>query len=258
MLRSATAYLALNMGTSNQIRMDVLNKKSNPFTVAPRRITIKMVTGISDFAVAGNVLNFGSSGSRRKLNSRSKTSPTALYCAAPIAGSDAITAELDTESPAAIVNAAGDHSSHPANHEGTHDSADAANQIAASTGHERKEWSAPVQSIEEPSVILAQKIPHPMVVTKMDIPATIAPKKKENAFKKFLKGNWLVLGEVIVIMLAHKNPSFGATGGVLKPEFFVSKLGVFTIFFINGIALSIGKLILILHLFFSDPFRFVV
>jgi hypothetical protein len=45
---------------------------------------------------------------------------------------------------------------------------------------------------------------------------------------------------MMVIMMAKMNPSFGATGGRLRPEFFVSKLGVFTIFFINGIALSIG------------------
>lgn len=57
--------------------------------------------------------------------------------------------------------------------------------------------------------------------------------------KKFFKENWLVLGEILVIYLASKNPSFGATGGPLKPEFTISKLGVFTIFFINGIALSI-------------------
>ena len=244
-LESATAYLAFNaMGASNQIRMDVLNKKSNPFTVAPRRIPLKMVTGISDFAIAGDVINFGSSGSRRKLNSRSKSSPTALYCASPIVGSEAITTEAIesiTESPVATVNAAGDHSHHPTNQGGIHDSADAANQIAVTTGHGNVEWSAPIQSIEQPAAIPAQKVPQPMIVTKMETTAVVPPKKKENAFKKFLKGNWLVLGEVLVIMLAHKNPSFGATGGVLRPEFFVSKLGVFTIFFINGIALSIGK-----------------
>lgn len=32
----------------------------------------------------------------------------------------------------------------------------------------------------------------------------------------------------------------GATGGPLKPELFISKLGVLTIFFINGIALSLS------------------
>ena len=33
----------------------------------------------------------------------------------------------------------------------------------------------------------------------------------------------------------------GKTGGPLKPEFFVSKLGVLMIFFVNGIQLSIGS-----------------
>lgn len=41
-------------------------------------------------------------------------------------------------------------------------------------------------------------------------------------------------------MLAKHNPSFGRTGGILKPELTISKLGVFTIFFINGVALNIG------------------
>ena len=84
-----------------------------------------------------------------------------------------------------------------------------------------------------------------MVITVMDSNAVPPPKKKKDSgFKAFFKGNWLVMGEVIVIYLAHLNPSFGATGGRLRPEFFISKLGVFTIFFINGIALSIGTYVL--------------
>lgn len=55
---------------------------------------------------------------------------------------------------------------------------------------------------------------------------------------KGVKSNWLVLGEIGVIALAKQNPQLGATGGILKPEFWISKLGVFAIFFINGIALS--------------------
>ena len=74
-------------------------------------------------------------------------------------------------------------------------------------------------------------------VTVLSVPADV---KKDSAINKFLRSNWLVIGEVIVIFLAKINPSFGASGGPLKPEFFISKLGVFTIFFINGIALSIS------------------
>lgn len=71
---------------------------------------------------------------------------------------------------------------------------------------------------------------------------TVPPQreKKLQQFKSFLVANWLVIGEIIVIMLAKHNPHFGATGGPLRPEITVSKLGVFTIFFINGIALSIS------------------
>ena len=43
----------------------------------------------------------------------------------------------------------------------------------------------------------------------------------------------------MVIWIAHRWPWFGASGGPLKPEFFISKCGVFTIFFINGLSLSI-------------------
>lgn len=56
----------------------------------------------------------------------------------------------------------------------------------------------------------------------------------------FLKSNWLVLGEVLVILLAKHDPSFFASGGIFRPEITVSKIGVFTIFFINGVALSLG------------------
>ena len=75
-------------------------------------------------------------------------------------------------------------------------------------------------------------------VTVLDVPPS--KPKKTFSMKKILLSNWLVIGEIIVIILAKMNPSFGASGGPLKPEFFISKLGVFTIFFINGIALSIS------------------
>ena len=65
------------------------------------------------------------------------------------------------------------------------------------------------------------------------------PSTLTESMKKFLKGNWLVIGEVMVILIANRWPTFGATGGPLRPEFFISKCGVFTIFFINGLALSI-------------------
>lgn len=57
---------------------------------------------------------------------------------------------------------------------------------------------------------------------------------------KFLRSNWLVLGEVLAIYLAKRNPSFGATGGPLRPELFISQLGVMFIFFVNGIQLNLS------------------
>jgi len=64
--------------------------------------------------------------------------------------------------------------------------------------------------------------------------------KERHPFIKALAENWLVLGEIFVIILAKQYPHLGATGGPLKPEFYISKLGVFTIFFINGVALSLS------------------
>ena len=83
-----------------------------------------------------------------------------------------------------------------------------------------------------------------LATTKVDVAerssaAATAPSSFIEGFKTFLKGNWLVLGEVLVIWIASKWPWLGASGGPLKPEFFISKLGVFTIFFINGLSLSI-------------------
>lgn len=60
-------------------------------------------------------------------------------------------------------------------------------------------------------------------------------------FRKFFHSNWLIFGEILVIALAWCNPAFGATGGPLKPEFTISKVAVFLIFFINGIALEMAK-----------------
>lgn len=65
--------------------------------------------------------------------------------------------------------------------------------------------------------------------------------KQRHPLVKALAENWLVLGEIFVIVLAKHYPDLGATGGPLKPEFFISKLGVFTIFFINGVALSLSS-----------------
>ena len=72
--------------------------------------------------------------------------------------------------------------------------------------------------------------------------------KQEKKLSNFLKGlkkvalnNWLVIGEVIVILFAKAFPKIGCTGGPLKPEFFVSKVGVFLIFFINGISITLKQ-----------------
>lgn len=73
-------------------------------------------------------------------------------------------------------------------------------------------------------------------------PATATEGKRlSNSLSTWLKANWLVLGEVLVIVLAKMKPHWGATGGPLRPELTISKIGVFTIFFINGVALSLSS-----------------
>ena len=59
-------------------------------------------------------------------------------------------------------------------------------------------------------------------------------------WRKFLWNNSLLIGEFIVITIARLNPRIGMTGGPLRPEITISKLGVLAIFFINGIQLSLG------------------
>lgn len=79
----------------------------------------------------------------------------------------------------------------------------------------------------------------------MQIPERMETLRKEvdSAGKKMRKWggqNWLILGEVAVIIAAWLNPSIGATGGPLRPEITISKLAIFIIFFINGIALELA------------------
>jgi sodium/bile acid cotransporter 7 len=50
-----------------------------------------------------------------------------------------------------------------------------------------------------------------------------------------------VLGEVVVILIAKWWPELMASGGILKAEWLVGKIGVFVIFFLNGIALRIDS-----------------
>lgn len=72
-------------------------------------------------------------------------------------------------------------------------------------------------------------------------PAAAAPgPSTSQKLRAWLGANWLVLGEVLVIGVAKLRPHWGATGGPLRPEWTVSKLGVSAIFFINGAALSLS------------------
>ena len=101
----------------------------------------------------------------------------------------------------------------------------------------RKASSNTVETESNNSIGSSSSIDNQATITTMDPEET--DKRNITKVLKFLRTNWLILGEILVIFLAQKYPKFGATGGPMKPEFWISQIGVFTIFFINGIALSI-------------------
>jgi len=68
-----------------------------------------------------------------------------------------------------------------------------------------------------------------------------AIRKHLGATSKMLRNNWLIIGEILVILIAKQWPKLGATGGIFRPEITISKMGVFIIFFINGIAISLSS-----------------
>jgi solute carrier family 10 (sodium/bile acid cotransporter), member 7 len=80
-----------------------------------------------------------------------------------------------------------------------------------------------------------------MTALKDEVKSPQARQKRRKQFKSLCKQNWLVLGEVIVIAIAKVWPELMASGGILRAEWLVGKLGVCIIFFLNGIALSIDS-----------------
>lgn len=53
--------------------------------------------------------------------------------------------------------------------------------------------------------------------------------------------NWFVVAELLLICLSYSKPHLFRTGGFFKPEFFVSKVGVFMIFLFNGLYISLDQ-----------------
>eukprot|EP01040_Poterioochromonas_malhamensis_P014873 gene14873-16551_t len=94
-----------------------------------------------------------------------------------------------------------------------------------------------LQSLQQTSTSVTS--PSASIVTT----SALVVNKKKSKFPEWLRAigrNWLILGEIFVIFLAKYNPQLGASGGILRPEITISKLGVFVIFFINGVALSLS------------------
>jgi SBF-like CPA transporter family (DUF4137) len=225
------------MGGSNLLSMSAeryyINTSSRPVSAGVRNIC------------DANTLK-RSFADRRQGSQRSRSRATHSYCSSPGSSSDAITV---SESDEEVVPLLSDSDSNSIKSEEEVHHVDAHSAIGSPNiiiGEQNLQWSMPESSDGSKinQKITTEKSPQPpKIITKTQvIVGTPPPIVKPNAFKTFIKGNWLVIGEIMVIMLARLNPAFGATGGRLRPEFFVSKLGVFTIFFINGIALSIGTI----------------
>lgn len=72
--------------------------------------------------------------------------------------------------------------------------------------------------------------------------SSIEATTQQQTVTSIILGNWFVLSQFLCMGLAYLNPSIGRTGGVLKPEITVSKLGVSLIFFFNGLKISAEQL----------------
>eukprot|EP01038_Epipyxis_sp_PR26KG_P017670 gene17670-24583_t len=80
-------------------------------------------------------------------------------------------------------------------------------------------------------------------VSKINLfPSTTLRKLSFANFYNLLLSNWFIISEILVILFAYWKPFVGKTGGMLRPELTISKIGVAWIFFINGLSLSSEQL----------------
>lgn len=70
----------------------------------------------------------------------------------------------------------------------------------------------------------------------------LPPPSTTQTISQTIVDNWFYIAEVVVLAFAKTWPSIGKTGGVLKPELWINKVGVMTIFFLNGLSLSMNQL----------------
>ena len=256
-LESVTAYIASNPYPAN-FKTTVSPLSRNRHAALKTDMSVmKMISGrfgyssieavslsISNAAKSSSVRGCSNTRVQKHLPRGHKSDIITLFCTSPNRGfEDNIVEQAIEEQPVVSEVSTLISEMNDSHHQHHHDShLQQQSLIVSHLDIPLNTLTEEVKSAEAETTTPIKEPHNPMVITALASNAVAAPiKKKENGFKTFFKGNWLVMGEVIVIYLAHLNPGFGATGGRLKPEFFISKLGVFTIFFINGIALSIGK-----------------
>ena len=63
-----------------------------------------------------------------------------------------------------------------------------------------------------------------------------------NAVNKFVTKNFFLLGMIVAVSIAKLLPELGKNGSMLRPELFIGKYGVTTIFLISGISLKLHEL----------------
>lgn len=127
-------------------------------------------------------------------------------------------------------------------------------------------FTAAHTTVERPTVALDRRLKRPHVYSpvlrqrggQLDVPVSRGNSKLSSAiergssfettpgtvekFKTFASKNSFLLGMIVSVGLARAFPALGKNGGVLRPELFIGKFGVFLIFLLSGISLEVSDL----------------
>lgn len=69
-----------------------------------------------------------------------------------------------------------------------------------------------------------------------------AQQKRMDQVQKFISKNFFLLGMFCAVSLARLGSKLGVDGGILRPELFIGKYGVFFIFLLSGLSLEVSEL----------------
>jgi predicted Na+-dependent transporter len=88
---------------------------------------------------------------------------------------------------------------------------------------------------------LARKISQRSIVAAADKASQSERVGKQGFITIELKKKSILLGEVIAILSAYLFPHIGCSGGLLRSDIVVSKIGIFVLFVIKGLSISPGE-----------------